>query len=185
MALADILQAITAEADAQIAEVRTAHDVRMKELKASQTKALADARLQAQHRRDSQLQHAQMLAKNQAAMHSRHVLLALRQEKLSAVYESVVEMLARQPEAEIERFLQSLLKDLPADGVIFPSAPHADIIKKLARGHEIGEPIAASKGGFRYAGLKQNRDCTFEFLVREILRPETEITAASSLFVSR
>ncbi len=84
----------------------------------------------------------------------------------------------------MESFLGHCLKSIHVKGTIHPSKASEAILKKLAGDKfEMGKMIDAA-GGFVFVAEKEERDCTFEFLVREALRPSTEVEAAHTLFPS-
>ncbi len=184
MALADILQAITAEASAQVQSLKEAGQARAKELKTQQTAALKDFRAKAQREREARVHRLRALCESQAAMKARHELLLRKQEHLAAVYDGVLEALLALPDAEVKNLLSGFIKQLPEGGTIRPSVQHAALLKTLAKDYKLGDEIEA-KGGFQYVGPREDRDYSFAFIVQEMLRPQTEINTANSLFATR
>ncbi len=183
MALADILQAITDETDAQLAAIKSENKACEKTMNAQHDAALAARRASAERDRQAQIAHLRSQAENQASMYARHAILGCKQDLLGELYASVIDALLALSAAETERMLKAFLSELPATGEIRPTKAHAPLLRKLATSHHIGEVIEA-RGGFRYIGSLEDRDYTFEFLVSELLRPATEITAARQMFGS-
>ena len=184
MALKDILQAITDEADRQIAEAQTRHKTEMKEIKDSSEKTLTASLKHIHQQKEQWKLQMRQRAESHAEMVARHAVLGRKQELLDEVYAQVSDGLASLPKPELEKFLSLCMGKIRDKGTFHPAAAHADLVKKLApAGCAVGETIP-SKGGFRFVGEKQDVDLTFEFLVAEILRPATEIEVASELFAA-
>lgn len=182
MALTHIRQAITSEADATIKGLAADHAAAVQTLKDAHKQGLQHIRTTALQQKTQKLHQLRSRAEGHANMLTRHAVLQRKQEILNDLYLSVAESLAKMPEADLEKLLRQWMETLPEGGTILPAKPHAALLKKLCGSKfELGDPILAS-GGFRYVGKKENRDCTFEFLVKEILRPETEIAIATQLF---
>lgn len=182
MALTHIRQAITAEADATIKELATEHAAAVASQKDAHKQGLQNLRTSLQQQKTQKLHQLRSRAEGHANMLTRHAVLGRKQEILNDLYASVAESLAQQPEADLEKMLRNWIDTLPEGGKILPAKPHAALLKKLCGSkYELGDPILAT-GGFRYVGKKEDRDCTFEFIVKEVLRPETEISVAAQLF---
>lgn len=181
MALTDIRQAITSEADATLKTLVANHAAAVQSLKDAHKQSLQAIRQSVAQQKTQKLHQLRSRAEGHANMLTRHAVLQRKQEILNDLYASVAASLAQLPEAELEKMLRHWISTLPEGGTILPAKPHAGLIKKLAGKHEIGEPISAS-GGFRYVGTREDRDCTFEFIIQEVLRPETEISIANQLF---
>ncbi len=182
MALSHIRQAITSEADSVIKSLTADHTSAVQTLKDAHKQSLQHVRTTISQQKTQKLHQLRSRAEGHASMLTRHAVLQRKQEILNDLYQSVAESLAKLPAADLEKLLHQWIDTLPEGGVILPAKPHAAILKKICGSkHELGESIPAS-GGFRYVGKRENRDCTFEFLVQEILRPETEIAIAAQLF---
>ncbi|UPA22719.1 hypothetical protein K8942_00710 [Candidatus Peribacteria bacterium] len=182
MALTHIRQAITSEADATIKRLAADHAAAVQSLNDAHKQSLQALRTSLLQQKTQKLHQMRSRAEGHAGMLTRHAVLQRKQEILNDLYTSVAESLAKQPEADLEKMLRNWIDTLPEGGTILPAKPHAALLKKLCGSkYELGDPILAT-GGFRYVGKKENRDCTFEFIVQEVLRPETEISIAAQLF---
>jgi vacuolar-type H+-ATPase subunit E/Vma4 len=183
MALQDILQAITTEADSQIAEAQAAHKKRMKDMKEEHEKTLHTTLTEIRQRKEARKRQMRSRAEAQARMLSSNALLRRKREHLDAFYDGIADELSKMPAPKQEAFLSAWMT-MKGKGVVHPAQPHAALVKKLAGEHcKVGEPIQA-KGGFRFVGEAEDRDCTYEFIIEKALRPETEIEVAQRLFPS-
>jgi vacuolar-type H+-ATPase subunit E/Vma4 len=182
MALQHILDAIVADADNRISEAKAEHKQLLKTLKEEHEKRLHAGLRHIQQEKDKTKAAMRSRAQAKAHMIASHALLKRKQELLDGLYAMVIEDLKALPAGEAEAWIKRMLDGIADKGVIHPAKPHADIVKKAAGDKfEIGYPIN-SAGGFRFEGIKQDRDCTLEFLVTEVLRQATELDAAKRLF---
>lgn len=182
MALTHIRQAITSEADVTIKGLAADHAATVQSLNDAHKQAMQTLRTSLLQQKTQKLHQLRSRAEGHAGMLTRHAVLQRKQEILNDLYTSVADSLAKQPEAQLEKMLRSWIDTLPEGGTILPAKAHAAVLKKLCGSkYELGEPVHA-RGGFRYVGKKEDRDCTFEFIVQEVLRPETEIAIATQLF---
>lgn len=184
MALQDILSAITAEADERISSAQAGHKKLMKEMKEQGERNVLDTQQRLQEQKRRKMTQLKERAEAHAHMISRHALLQKKQELLNDTYDQVVAALVALPKDKMEAFLGHCLKGIHSKGVIRPAKASEAMLKKLAGDKfEMGETVDA-QGGFVFVAEKEERDCTFEFLVREALRPSTEVDAAHKLFPS-
>lgn len=184
MALQDILQAITDEADTRISEAQAAHKKTMKEMKDQHDASLSAALSRIRQHKEQRKRQMRSRAEAQARMVSSHALLNRKRQLLDRLYDGVVEGLAKLPAAKADHLLAACIKRLRGKGTIHPSAAHGSHLKKLAgSAFAMGEPVE-SAGGFRFVGDTEDHDYTFEFLAHRVLRPDTEIDAARRLFPS-
>jgi len=181
MALSDILAAITAEADAAIAAATKAHASAVKDLSDAHERALGTIRSTVKHQKSERLHQLKKRAESHTDMMKRHAVLQRKQEILDEFYASTIRGLSALAPAETERLLTAWIEKLPSKGTIIPSKAHEAILKKLHGSHTLA-PAMEAAGGFRFVGEKEERDYTYEFLVKHILRPETEIDVAGQLF---
>jgi vacuolar-type H+-ATPase subunit E/Vma4 len=127
----------------------------------------------------------QLQAKTQShvAMQKQNAILKTQQKLLDKAYAGAVEKLSTLPDEKVEPIFRACLKDIKVKGAIYPAAKHASLLKKLAPSEQfsIEAPIEV-KGGFRFVSEKIEEDCTFEYLVENVLRPRTELATAQSLF---
>jgi vacuolar-type H+-ATPase subunit E/Vma4 len=183
MALQDILTAITAQADLQITEARSAHQKRLTEMRESSERMLSTKKQEiAQQKEQKKLQ---LKAKTQAHAESasRNAALTKKQELLDRLYQKVSDSLSNLPEDKVEELLRICLKQIPQKGVIHASKKHAALLKKLAPSEQfkMGDN-ANSSGGFLFVSDKKEYDFTFEHLIESMLRPHTELDISNELF---
>ncbi len=181
MALSHILAAITAEADAEIAAAERAHAIAVGELTAAHERATSTIRSTVKQQKTDRLHQLKKRAEDHSDMMKRHAVLQRKQELLDEFYAAATKELSALPTAEAERLLSGWIAKLPKGGTIIPSKAHEQLLKKLA-GDRAVLPAINSVGGFRFVSEKEDRDYTYEFLVKNILRPETEIEVAGQLF---
>lgn len=181
MALSHILAAITAEADHQIAEATTAHKASLKALAEHHASALHVIAESVQRKKKDRIQQLRQRAEDHTSLLRRHAVLDRKQRIVDEFYDSVIRELSAMSPSQAEKLMTGWAAQLPEGGKILPSKKHEAIVKKIAKGRECGPTIDA-KGGFRYESEREDRDYTYEFLVKEILRPATEISVAQQLF---
>ena len=182
MALHDILSAITAEADKQIAALKAQHE-----------RTIADAASRADHELDRvtadlDLQKAQKSeqlirkARQNAEQIRRNALLQRKREILDTLYASVLDRLSQESDAVLEPLFAACLSRLTG-GEIRPAKKHLALLKKLSagKGFTIGESIDAL-GGFRCISKTREEDCRLESIVQDLLRPRTELAISEQLF---
>jgi len=113
----------------------------------------------------------------------RNALLGKKRELLDRTYANAAEKLSTLPHEQVEPLIRACLKSIRDEGTVHPARGHEALVKNCAdasRFH-IGDPIDA-KGGFRFVSEAKERDCTFEHLVSEVLRPATELEISRMLF---
>lgn len=183
MALSHILHAITAEADAELRALRQKHDDALRTLDSDHVATLTDIRHGITQKKTERLRSLRMRAEGHVNMKKRHAVLRKKQEILDALYADTARALGSLPPATLEKLMTGWVKSLPKGGVIRPSSAHSALLKKICGDtHTIGTPLKDASGGFMYESETMDRDYTFEFLIRELLRPATEIDAAHQLF---
>jgi len=183
MALQDIIDAIVAQADRDIAALRADHEKRVLALKTAHD---AD-RVALKAQTAKQLAERKDLLNRKTTAHlsveRRNRVAEARSTVLDVVFAEVVAGLASLPEAKIEVILRACLKNIRGEGTLLPSKRHEAILKKIAPSERftIGEHCDAI-GGFRFIGTSTEADYTFEHLVHGVLRPQKELEIALSLF---
>lgn len=181
MALSHILAAITAEADAQIADATAKHRATLSAMDERHAAAVKDMTSAIQQKKQERMQQLRRRAQDHTDMLHRHAVLDRKQRIIDDFYEAAIRDLAALPATETEKLLTGWVRHLPKGGRILPSKAHEAIVRRIAQGHDVGPSIDA-KGGFRFESDREDRDYTYEFLVTHILRPATEISVASQLF---
>lgn len=183
MALSHILHAITAEADAEIRTLQKKHDDTVHALDSDHATALTNIRQGIAQKKSERLRSLRTRAEGHVNMKKRHAILRRKQEILDALYADVSKSLTTLPPATIEKMITLWVQNLPCAGVIRPSVLHEAFLKKVCGSkHTVSAPVAHISGGFLFESEKIDRDYSFEFLVRELLRPATEINSAHQLF---
>jgi len=127
--------------------------------------------------------HLKAKAQAHAESAKRNTVLLKKQELLDRLYAKVTAELSALPENKVEELLRTCLKQISQKGIIYPSKKHAAALKKLAPSEQftMGKESDAS-GGFLFVSDKQEYDFTFEHLVEEILRPETDLAISHEIF---
>lgn len=183
MALQDILQAISAQADEQIKRERSAHQNRVSQIREESERRNAKNKQNIAAKKEQRKEQMSIKAHAHSTMMQRNAELKKKQELLDSLYGLVTKELAAMPEKDAEELLKSYLKSITINGEIHPSEAHASILKKIAPSEQftIGTPIK-SVGGFIFTSDHEEHDCSFEHLVASYLRPQTEVKAAKALF---
>ncbi len=184
MALQDILDAITAEADQRIADARAAHQKRLSQLREESDRRLVKKKQDINAQREEKKRQMRLKADAAMAVDRRNALLARKRALLDAVYADMEAALAALPEARLRPLLDRCLDRIKGPGTIRPAAAHAPLLADLVKGRTgltIGEPLDTS-GGFLFVSDLEEHDETFAALIREQLRPRTEAAVAAALF---
>ena len=186
MALQDILKAITDEANAQIAQAEQAHTNALARIKEHHADLLSRKKKELTAQKNEKKEQMKRKAELHAETMRRNAVLRKKHELLDRVFEDAVEALAKLGDKDAEALLSHSLRTIKGKGTIRPSKKHEALLQKIAKDDhfEMGKPIDA-KGGFIFESGKSDRDFTFENIVREMLRPKTELSAATSLFSER
>lgn len=181
MAFQDILRALTADADKRIAAARDAKRAALDETRARLVAAADEkiASIETECERRKKNMERQVSA--HALMTGRQAIMKAKHELMERTYERALDLLAGLDASTTEEFLRRLVDSCPEGGTIRPSEAHAAVLKKLAGSRTIGEPVK-SRGGFIHESDASERDFTYEVLVRDILRPATELSVANALF---
>ena len=93
--------------------------------------------------------------------------------------------MAELPEKDVETLMHVCLKKISQNGTIAPAKNHESLLKKIAPSEQfkICNTINAT-GGFVFSSETQEHDFTFEHIVAEYLRPQTELNVSKTLFTS-
>lgn len=183
MALQDILSAIISQADQQIKEARATHQKNLTKIREQGERTVASKKQEIAAQKEQRKAQLAAKAQNAAAMLKRNAQLNKKQELLDKTYAQVVEELSKLPHEKVEPLIRACLKAIRDEGTIHPAKEHEALLRKLADASRftLGEPINA-KGGFKFISKKKERDCTFEHLVSEVLRPVSELEISQLLF---
>ncbi|MBM3231302.1 hypothetical protein FJZ28_03160 [Candidatus Peregrinibacteria bacterium] len=183
MALHDVLAAIIAESDRQIASLKAQHERAVADAKAKAKQELEHTTMDLQTKYTEKSLQMNRKARQLADQIRRNALLQCKRNTLDEVYKSVVDRLSAESDAALEPLFGALLSRL-SGGEIRPTKKHAALLKKLlgsAKGFTFGESIDA-KGGFLCISKTREEDCRLETIVHDILRPHTELTVSTQLF---
>jgi len=181
--LKDILEAITAETDKQIAAARSEHQRGLTDLREQSERRLSTRKQEIAVSKEQRKGQFKAKAEAHAESHKRNALLSKKRELLDRVYAKVANDLSKIPDDKAEKLLRTCLKKISDKGEIFPSKKHEALLKKIAPSEQFSLKNASdATGGFLFSSKTQEYDCTFEHLVQEWLRPKTELEAAHLLF---
>ena len=182
MAIDDILAAIAAKADQKIQQARAAskkHTTELREKHEREKHALKQSVAQQKEGRKTQLR---AKVENHNAVMLKNAKLTKMQELLDRVYEETIEQVAGLSDDKLETLMKHCLKGISGKGVIHPAKNHKALLSKLIDSSmSLGDEIDA-KGGFIFVSDTTEQDYTIEHLVKEILRPKTEMEISTMLF---
>lgn len=185
MALHDLINSIVLEADQQIAAAKEAHSAHLKDMASDHNAKLEKVRKTTQDRLNQKKRSLREKAESLGRISAGKQLLLEKNAAVDALYDRVLADLSSLPKAELREFLAACLKQVGDEGgTLHPAPVHADILRELAKDMTIGAPLKHASGGFTVASAKREWNFTFEFLVRDMLRPATEIDAASQLLTA-
>lgn len=184
MAFHDILRALDAEARARVATAQNAARSAMAEARARSESATAESIASIERSCERERADLERQATARSHMLERQAVLKAKHDAMEKTYGRALERLASLDDEAAAPLLRSLLGACPDGGVIRPTEAHAALLKKLANGREIGATVKGT-GGFVHESASSERDCRYETLVRDILRPATELRVADALFPSR
>lgn len=182
MALHDILTAITAEADRQIASLKERHDRTVADArakaKAEEGRLAADLESQKQRKCDQLKRKAQQRAEQMR----RNAVLLRKRALIDDVYASVLQRLAKESDAALAPLFEACLS-VVADATVHSAKRHEALLTTLAekRGLKVGKAIEAT-GGFTAVSATREYDFRLETIVHDLLRPATELSTADALF---
>lgn len=183
MALQDILDAIIAQADQQITSARSGHQKRISEMREAAERSQAKKKQDLAMQKEKKKAQMQLKAQAHAETSKRNTVLQKKRELLDQLYSKTLEQLAALPDDKVEPVLRTCLKSITTKGTLHPSEAHAALLKKIAPSEQftMGKPVS-TKGGFIFSSPKAEQDCTLEHLVKEWLRPQTELDVSQKLF---
>jgi vacuolar-type H+-ATPase subunit E/Vma4 len=189
MALSDLLQKISDEASKKTAFMRQVADDEIKKIQ-EEAAGRAETRKQeilqkADEKGESMIQKAKVLAK----MESRSELLKEKRTIIDSVYTQVLDELNSMPPDDYTDLVAKMLKQaatLVEGGVlVVPKARKSETEKALKQAGvsmEVSGESGAFKGGFILQGPKSEVNYSFPYLLERILRPQTELEVAKTLF---
>ena len=185
MALQDILDAISAQADQQITDARSAHQKALTQMREASERTLAKRKQEIAAQKEQKKLQLKAKTGAHAEAQKRNAVLTKKQELLDRLFTKITEELAAAPENEVEELLRVCLKKISLKGTIHASKKHSALLKKLAPSEQfaMGED-SKSKGGFLFVSDTQDFDFTFEHLVEGTLRPQAELEVSRELFAS-
>jgi len=187
MALSALIASIRQSADHDIARIQD-RVLREKQELHAKTEALKNE-LRSAHE-NKRKERSSSLVRKVTAMIERERKQAILREKRSAldrVYAETLKTLSSIPEKEVSPLLDRILASIKGDMTILPTSVHAKLIPTLPHYKKermnMGTPIDAT-GGFRVFKESYEQDFTFERLLHDDLRPQTEQEIAATLFSS-
>lgn len=183
MALQDILAAITAQADKRITDARTEHQRALTQLREESERRLAKKKQELAVSKQERMKQLENKAHTHALTQKRNLVLSKKKDLLDRTYEEVVTTLCAMNDKDIEPLLRACIQQIKNKGVIYPSAKHADLLKKICPSEQFKmEKPTDAKGGFLFVSDKEEQDFTFEHLVEHVLRPHTELQVSQTIF---
>ncbi len=182
MTFKHLLQSIVQEADHRVSDAKKAHVDRMQAIQAEHDRKLEAIRKNAQDRLSERKRSLKEKAESLGRISSSKLLLKIKNAEIDSLYDDVLDGLKKADENQLETFFKKSL-EMAGEGTIHASKEHEALLKKLAsKGFEMGEALPKGAGGFIVSTPTKEWNFTFDFLVRQSLRPATEIEAATHLF---
>lgn len=184
MALQDILNAIAKETDDRVQAAQTQQRAKLKELREESERRLLQKRRQIADQKELKMRQIRDKAESHARILQSQEIMRKKQDCMDGLYSEVLSALQNLPKDQLQRFLAGCIAQIDSKGTIYPASQHEEILKSiLPPGYTLGTPITCD-GGFRFSSNKEEHDFTFEFLISQVLRPTTDVTAALNLFAS-
>ena len=188
MALANILQAIIAHADAEIARLQEQMMADQKTTSSRNDTLLQEYGEKLQQQAEERKKQLEARSRSALQMERKAQLLGQKRALMDSLYQDVLAALSSQPEENQKKLLNALLGRIKtAKGAIHPAECHAKLIEKLpnfdAKRFTIGKSIDAA-GGFIVESDISEENFTYDILLQEELRAKTELAVASELFPS-
>ncbi|MDA1209025.1 MAG: hypothetical protein O2904_03260 [bacterium] len=181
--LQDILDAITAETDKQITAARSEHQRGLTDLREQSERRLSTRKQEIAVSKEQRKAQFKAKAEAHAESHKRNALLSKKRELLDRVYAKITVDLSKLSDDKAEKLLRACLKKITEKGDIFPSKKHEALLIKIAPSEQFAvKAVTSASGGFLFSSKTQENDFTFDHLVQEWLRPQTELDAAHKLF---
>lgn len=182
MSLPHLLDAITAQANDEIASMKRASDARLAEATARQQASIAERKASIAKQVEDRKTMLRAKAETHAQLSRRSSVLQARQRLIDEIFAAVLAALAALPEQKVESLLKHLIAGLPKEGTLRPAKKHAALLQKLLHGTHVkmGEPIDAV-GGFVFESSTIEKTCTFEHLVANELRNRKELWVSREL----
>ena len=161
MALTDIIQAIKAQADKEITILQEQAVREKNSIKSKTDEEIALYEKDMKKKTEDRKVAMKKKAETMVEMDRKRVLLEEKRKALDSVYKKALEEVKKLPADKIKKFEDSLKK-------------HVEGCK--------GDIKPVKEGGFIFVSEKSEEDYSFEHLVNEVLRPQTEITVSAELF---
>jgi vacuolar-type H+-ATPase subunit E/Vma4 len=183
MSLKHLLEAITAETDRKVQEIRNTLKNDLEKMRQESSQQLSKKKHDIVDAHEKELQTKKRTLEAKKLSLTKSAVLSKKKEIQDRFYEKLLTRMSALPESDIEEIMKQCLTDLPKEGTIHPASPHVSLITRLVSTTSltIGESIA-SKGGFLFTAERQEKDCTFEHLVSDVIRPKTELLVSQKLF---
>ncbi|OGJ59426.1 hypothetical protein A2881_05570 [Candidatus Peribacteria bacterium RIFCSPHIGHO2_01_FULL_55_13] len=183
MAIQDIITAITAHTDQEIAKAKQAHAQRLAQMRATAQQNLATRREQITEQVAEKKRQFTIKAECLVSAQRRNAVTTVRQRLLDETYDAALKHFAGLSDDAAEPLLQACLNSITIKGTLHPAAQHAKLLSRIASPEQftVGAVIDA-RGGFRFISPTMEKDCTFETLVASVLRPATELEMTRMLF---
>ncbi|MBS3903541.1 MAG: V-type ATP synthase subunit E [Anaplasmataceae bacterium] len=190
MALHDIIDKITSDAEREVKNILDAAEAEIKTIEKEAKKKLetiaAEAEITRTRRASKVLERIMTKARHEAKMRRDENLRSL----VDGVFEKVEEKLSQIPDDKYHNFLEKSLKDLPNEKGVFYIAPEKEketleVIKKSShKDSEIKiENEGTLKGGFVFSTRDREFDYSFTSLLRALCK-EKEVEISNKITTS-
>lgn len=183
MALQDILDCLSAHADARITEYRKAHQCRISDMREATERKMSGLKQTIHAQKEKRFKELIRKSEAHASGIKKNIILRKKQDLLSALFSETLRYLESLPPEHVLPFLKSCLAHLQNEkGVVRPAPPHAALLKSiLPSSCAFGDPIDAH-GGFLFVSPLCEKNFTFDHILLSTLRPTLEVDMALSLF---
>lgn len=189
MALTDLIQKITDEANKKAAFMKQVADEEIKKIKDEAGKKAEVRKSEIDKKADDKSSSVMEKAKTLASMEARSQMLKEKREVIGLSYSNVQKKLEEMSSADytelITKMLQSVSKNSSKGSLIIPSSRKKeteDAIKKANVDYKVEDSTKNIVGGFILTSGKIEYNLTFSYLIEKIIRPATELEVAQILF---
>lgn len=189
MALSDILQKITDEANKKAAFMKQVADDEIKKINEEANKKADEKRKYIESKGEAKCLSIVEKAKVLAKMESNSSLLREKREVISDVYTGLEKELNSLDSSEYVKLLTAMMKGasekMPKGSLIVPTGKKdqtEEAVQKANVEYHIKEETNDFKGGFIIHDSKAEVNLSFSYLISKTVRPVTELEVAKILF---
>ena len=189
MALTDLIQKITDEANKKAAFMKQVADEEIKKIKDEAGKKAEICKSEIGKKAEKKSISVMEKAKTLASMEARSQMLKDKREVIDLSFSNVQKKLEKMNSPEyielVVKMLQALSKDSSKGSLVIPSSRKKeteDAIKKANVDFKVTDSTNDITGGFILTSGKVEYNFTFSYLIEKIIRPATELEVAQILF---